>query len=204
MDENSHVASRYVRSPSTSRSAGNSRRSASSMKRTASSTKSTESSTRSTVSLTKSTASSNMETMVSSAKVMEVLMEATASGIIAEPTTPPRHSGNEAIIAYVHQLSPIKRNKKNTIHYSTLLLQMKDESAQEALLYSKHKRPLLMDSEKCRTPVKIQRFTFNSDGKKIIINDIGTWTNGVLISVQREFAVKYATRVNLRHNKSFE
>ena len=135
------------------------------MRRTASSTKST-------LSLTKITASSNMETMVSSVRVTEGSMEATASGIIAEPTTPPRRSGNEAIIAYVHQLSPIKRNKKNTIDYSTLLLQTKDEAAQEALLYSKHKRPLLVDSEKCRTPVKIQRFTYTSDGEKIIINDM--------------------------------
>ena len=29
-----------------------------------------------------------------------------------------------------------------------------------------------MDSEKCRTPVKIQLFTFTSDGEKIIINDM--------------------------------
>ena len=29
-----------------------------------------------------------------------------------------------------------------------------------------------MDSEKCRTPVKIQRFTYTSDGEKIIINDM--------------------------------
>ena len=49
---------------------------------------------------------------------------------------------------------------------------MKDEAAQEALLYSKHKRPLLVDSEKCHTPVKIQRFTYTSDGEKIIINDM--------------------------------
>lgn len=113
-----------------------------------------------------------METMVTSVKGTESSMEATASGIVREATTSPRRSGNEAIIAYVHQLSPIKRNKKNTIDYSTLLLQTKDEEPQEALLYSKHKRPLLVDSEKCRTPVKIQRFTYTSDGEKIIINDM--------------------------------
>ena len=101
-----------------------------------------------------------METTVSSVKATEGSVEATASGIIAE------RSGNEAIIAYVHQLLPVKRNKKNTIDYSTLLLQTKDEAAQEAFLYSRHKRPLLVDSEKCRTPVKIQRFTYTSDGEK--------------------------------------
>ena len=30
----------------------------------------------------------------------------------------------------------------------------------------------VVDSEKCRTPVKIQRFTYTSDGEKIIINDM--------------------------------
>ena len=120
------MASRSFRSPATARSIGNSRSSASS-------SKSTASSMRCTVSLTKSTARSNAETMTSSAK------------LIAEPTTPPRRSGNEAVI--VHQLSPLKDNKKNTIDYSTLFLQTKDELAQEALLYSKRKRPLLVESE---------------------------------------------------------
>ena len=80
---------------------------------TASSSKSTASLTRSTVSLSKRTGSSNVETMISSATATEVSMEGTASGITAETTTPPRRSGNEAIIASVHQLSPIKRNKKH-------------------------------------------------------------------------------------------
>lgn len=96
-----------------------------------------------------------METMVSSVIGTENSMEATASGFVSEATTSPRRSGNEDFIGYVHQLSPIKRNKKNTIDYSTLLLQTKDGEQQEALLYSKHKRPLSVDSEKCRTPAKI-------------------------------------------------
>ena len=87
----------------------------------------------------------------------------------------PKRSGNESgIIAYVHQLSPAQRNKKNTVDYCTLLFQTKDNPSQGALLYSKRmqKRPLLVDSEKCRTPVKIQRFTHASDGEKVIINDM--------------------------------
>ena len=77
-----------------------------------------------------------------------------------------------SIIAYVHCLSPSRRNKKNTLDYSTLVLQSESKPAQEALLYSKNKRPLLSDSEHSHTPVKIQRYTHTTDGEKMIINDM--------------------------------
>lgn len=134
------MAGRYLRSPATASSVRNSRSSANS---------------------SKSTAGSNVETMISTMKATEVSIGGKASGIIAETTTPPMHSGNKAIIAYVHHLSQIKRNKNNTIDYFTLFLKTKDEPAQKVLLYSKHKRPSLVDSEKCRTPVKIQCFTLH-------------------------------------------
>ena len=75
------------------------------------------------------------------------------------------------------QLLPMftqKRNKRNTLDYSTLLLQTDSKPPQEALLYSASKRRLLADSEQSHTPVKIQRYTFTSDGKKVIINDMTT------------------------------
>ena len=44
------------------------------------------------------------------------------------------------IIAYVHNLSPLKRNKRNTIDYTTLTLQTDATTTQPALCYSKTKR----------------------------------------------------------------
>jgi hypothetical protein len=75
------------------------------------------------------------------------------------------------VIGYVHKLSPLKRNRRNTMDYSTLVLQTESDTI-EALLYAKTKRPLLVDSVNSHTPLKIQRFTKSSDGKKIIINGI--------------------------------
>jgi len=80
-------------------------------------------------------------------------------------------SPEKPIIAYVHNLSPIKRNKKNTIDYTTLTLQMSDNPKQLALCYSKNKRKILEEKETTRSPVKITRYTTSTDKTKIIFND---------------------------------
>ena len=75
----------------------------------------------------------------------------------------------------MHNLSPLRRNKKNTVDYSTLQLQVDGSGGgsdfQEALCFSKTKRKLLMDKQESRTPVKISRYTRSTDKTKIIIND---------------------------------
>ena len=55
----------------------------------------------------------------------------------------PSKATDDVVIAYVHQLSPSKRNKKDTLYYSTLLLQTSENGCQDALLYSKQKHKLL-------------------------------------------------------------
>ena len=55
--------------------------------------------------------------------------------------------------------------------YSTMILQT-STSTVEGLLYSSAKRPLLAESERSRTPIKIQKFTHTSDGCKVIVNDM--------------------------------
>ena len=101
----------------------------------------------------------------------------------------PTKATDDPVIAYVHQLSPSKRNKKDTLHYSTLLLQTSQNGCQEALLYSKQKHKLLSDSQKSDTPVKIKRFTHTSHGKKVIISDI---TNTVSVPDQTECSFQYS------------
>ena len=75
------------------------------------------------------------------------------------------------IIAYVHNLSPLKRNKRNTIDYTTLTLQTDATTTQPALCYSKTKRKLLHEHETKRAPIKISRYTKSGDKTKIVIND---------------------------------
>ena len=55
--------------------------------------------------------------------------------------------------------------------YSSLTLQTESEDL-HALLYLPQKRPLLEDSLRRRTPVKIRRFTRTADQAKLIINDM--------------------------------
>ncbi len=78
----------------------------------------------------------------------------------------------DTMIAYVHNLSPPRRNRQNMMDYSTLTLQTSSGQNEQALLFSKHKRKLLLDHETSRRPVKIQKFTKTSDGQKVIINEM--------------------------------
>ena len=77
----------------------------------------------------------------------------TSSGMIAplpkspeaplpkSPEAPlPKSPEAPQLIAYVHNVSLLKRNKKNTIDYRTLTLQTDASTIQPALCYSKAKR----------------------------------------------------------------
>ena len=69
----------------------------------------------------------------------------------SEPSKPT----DDAVIAYAPQLSLSKGNKKDTLYYSTLLLQTSVNGCQDALLYFKQKHKLPGNSQKSHTPVKI-------------------------------------------------
>ena len=86
------------------------------------------------------------------------------------PTTPSKGKPND-IIAYVHDLSSPIQNKRKAMKYSTLTLQTESQDL-HALLYSPQKTPLLKDSLRTRTPVKIRRFTRTADQAKLIIDDM--------------------------------
>ena len=74
------------------------------------------------------------------------------------------------LIAYVHNVSALKRNKKNTIDYTILTLQTDASTSQAALCYSKAKRKILEEHETKRAPKKITRYTKSADKTKIVIN----------------------------------
>lgn len=87
------------------------------------------------------------------------------------------NGNSNPLIAYVHNVSPLKRNKRNTMNYTTLRLQFdsdckdSDHSPRDALCFSKTKRKLLVEKEQSRTPVKISKYTYTTDKSKLIIND---------------------------------
>ena len=71
-----------------------------------------------------------------------------APGSAFLPTTPTRtaaiHSSNipGTLVGYVHNISPVKRNKRDTLDYSTFKLQLGEKFMQEALCYSPSKRAI--------------------------------------------------------------
>ena len=93
----------------------------------------------------------------------------------------------ETLIGYVHNLSPPRRNRGNTMNYCTFVLQTSAQETLQALLYSTHKRPLLLESQNNRTPVKLKHFTYTEDRDKIIVNDM---TN-IAIPQQCEYSFQY-------------
>ena len=99
-----------------------------------------------------------------------------ASSTIAFPNiegfSPKMQKEEQELIAYIHDLSHLKRNRGNTMDYYTMTLQTSSSENQEALLYSLSKRPLLQQSETTRTPVKLKNFTYTHDGQKLVINDM--------------------------------
>ncbi|XP_020613627.1 uncharacterized protein LOC110051885 [Orbicella faveolata] len=88
------------------------------------------------------------------------------------PGKSPSKRKSESVIGYVHELSPIKKNKSRTIEYHSLTLQTSSTQHREALLYSTQKSKFLEESLETRTPVKFQNITYTADGKKIVINDM--------------------------------
>ena len=93
----------------------------------------------------------------------------------------------ETLIGYVHNLSPPRRNRGNTMNYCTFVLQTSAQETLEALLYSTHKRPLLLESQNNHTPVKLKHFTYTDDRDKIIVNNM---TN-IAIPQQCEYSFQY-------------
>ncbi|CAB4000908.1 Hypothetical predicted protein [Paramuricea clavata] len=97
-----------------------------------------------------------------------------------------RKKESKRLIGYVHNLSPKKRNKKDTLDYLTLTLQTED-TYQDVLCYSMAKRPLLMTSMTSRTPIKVDHFAKTTDGSKVIINDM----TSVAVPNQTEYSFQY-------------
>ena len=82
-----------------------------------------------------------------------------------------RSTEQESLIGYVQNLSPLKRNRKNSLDYASMTLQTASGNRQ-VLLYSSPKRSLLLESEKSRRPIKVSCLTSTPDRKKLIINDM--------------------------------
>ena len=82
-----------------------------------------------------------------------------------------KRQGDREIIAYVHCVSPMKRNRKNTMNYCNLKVQT-DNDVKPAVCFSRAKRSLLVDRAVTKTAVKLEKFNVSKDGKTIFINDM--------------------------------
>lgn len=105
---------------------------------------------------------------VSSAVTME------GGAVSAEVSAGESVSGKRAggLIGYVQNLSPPKRNKKDTLNYSTFQLQMATGKVKEGLCFSSTKRRLLEEKQSTRTALKLMGYTSTATGERFVVNDM--------------------------------
>lgn len=92
----------------------------------------------------KTTSAAQAEITNADGAVVEAIDNQSCSRAKSSPCKAKGQGSDASIIAYVHCLSRPRRNKKDTLDYSTLILQTESKPTQEALLYSKNKQPLLL------------------------------------------------------------
>ena len=85
--------------------------------------------------------------------------------------SPRKREAEREIIVYVHGVSPMKRNRQNTMNYCNLKLQS-NSGVKPAVCFSRSKRSLLVGRAETKTAVKLEKFNLSKDGKTIFINDI--------------------------------
>ena len=85
--------------------------------------------------------------------------EAMKMPTLHEPTLKRKvdHPENKEVIAYVHSISPIKRNRKNTLDYFNLKLQTA-EDVFPSVCFSRTKRSLFLERQETKTAIKLERF----------------------------------------------
>ena len=91
------------------------------------------------------------------------------------PSTSRSFAEKRKTIAYIQSVSSEKRNKKDTLNYSSLTLQTA-EGTKEALCFSRSRRKLLKERFHNKTAVEIYNYTMSNDGK-IFINDMTQVSN---------------------------
>lgn len=90
------------------------------------------------------------------------------SSVLGKRQTP---ASNE-IIAYVEHVSPSKRNRRDTMDYSDVLLQVEGANKCRAVCFSSSKRQLLLEKKNNKTAVKISKYSLAKDSETIYINDM--------------------------------
>ena len=74
-------------------------------------------------------------------------------------------------MAYVHEVTPLKRSRSDTLDFFNLILPCSSANYR-GICFSHAKRKLLAERQDSKNAVKLQRFTFAKDGETIFVNDM--------------------------------
>ena len=99
------------------------------------------------------------------------------------------------VMAYVHEVSPTKHNKTNTVEYFDIRLQTKTSPSQRAVCFSKNKRQLFVDRQKTKMPIKlITNYSMSENKSDILINNMTRVTQAE--AGEYSFQIEYQSDVN--------
>ena len=98
------------------------------------------------------------------------------------------------VIAYVHEVSPTRHNKTNTLEYFDIRLQTETSPSQRAVCFSKNKRQLFVDRQKTKTPIKLTNYSMSENKSDILINNMTRVTQAE--AGEYSFQIEYQSDVN--------
>ena len=111
---------------------------------------------------------------------VEISLTKQTSGFVGD-SQPPFYSpssstekkgSKRSLIGYVHDVSPLKRNRRNTVDYFQINLQTENCDKLKTVCYEKSKRPLFQAREETKTPVKLTNFTMSTTGDAVFVNSM--------------------------------
>ena len=83
-----------------------------------------------------------------------------------------KRGSKRSLIGYVHDVSPLKRNRRNTVDYFQINLQTENCDKLKTVCYKKLKRPLFQAREETKTPVKLTNFTMSTTRDAVFVNSM--------------------------------
>ncbi len=115
----------------------------------------------------------------------------------SSPTQQRESQPSRSLVGYVHKLSPLKRNRRDTMNYSTFVFQGDNENIREGLCFSSAKRRLLQEKESNRIAVKLTGYTFTGADSKIVVNDVTT----ISTANPAEYSFQYSSEIDTKYDQ---
>ena len=110
-------------------------------------------------------------------------------------------AANDEMIVYVQSVSPLKKNKRGTLDYADVTLQLEgNRKRRRAVCFSQNKQQLLLKRSESKTAMKLAKFNFAKDGMTLFIND----QTSLSTPPPDEYSFQFEETISLTANSSLK